>query len=252
MTEFFEIAGTHIRYTDIKDFRIVQREYIYRPTYSESDQVTLKSLFGKKYRFSGMQPYAAILDESSHKSSLSEYQAKNMKESVTKDLIEGAMTTIGDKLNIKALRAKKFHCINQAGRRFTTYLEDIPTVLIRKDGKVSDVQKNDDLYPLLGEPIAPTIEIVDALLIKTSKESFLFYGAGIHVYDAQQAYQQLTIELDEYSSYKKEQRRIKLPKFSIRKLEVKKPTALLPERNSVAELTDRTQILTVPTEQEEV
>lgn len=252
MAEFFEIAGTHIRYADIKDFRIVQREYIYRPTYSESEQVTLKSILGKKYKFSGMQPYAAILDESSHKSSLSEYQTKNMKESVAQDLIEGAMTTIGDKLNIKALRAKKFHCVNQAGRRFTTYLEDIPTVLIRKDGKVSDVQKNDDLYPLLGEPIAPTIEIVDALLIKTSKETFLFHGSGIQVYDAQQAYQQLTMELDEYSALKKEQRRIKIPKFSVPKFEVKKSMAYLPGRNSIAELTEGEPILTVPAEQEEV
>ena len=41
MSEYFEIFGTLIRYSEIKDFRIIQREYIYRPTYCEE----VKSVF---------------------------------------------------------------------------------------------------------------------------------------------------------------------------------------------------------------
>ena len=46
------------------------------------------------------------------------------------------------------LTSRKYVCVNQAGRKFTTYLEDIPALLMRQDGKASDIHKNDELYPL--------------------------------------------------------------------------------------------------------
>lgn len=231
MNDCFEIAGNHIKYTEIKDFRIVKREYIYRPFYREVDGFSLKRTFGKKYEFAGMQPYAAICGETSHKSAVESYEAKGLKESIGKDVFEGVVTTIGDKFNIKALRAKKYSCVNQAGRKFSTYLEDIPAVLIRRDGKVSDVQKNDELFHLLGEPIAPTINIIDALLIK-AKEEFLFYGSGIHLENAMLDYQRLSYEISIYEELQKSLRKSGFSKFSMPTLkEGKKPLLQLLNKN---------------------
>lgn len=70
MEQYFEIYGTLIKLSSIKDFRIVQREYIYRPTYVSAEKNLLNALSKKKYSFFGMQPYAAIVDEKGHKSSL--------------------------------------------------------------------------------------------------------------------------------------------------------------------------------------
>lgn len=201
MADYFDIFGTPIKFSEIKDFRIVQKEYIYRPIYREAEKSFANALLRKKYEFGGMQPYAAIFDESSHKSAIASYKAKNFKESIGKDLAEGALTTIGDKLNIKALRAKKYKCVNQAGRIFTTYMEDIPALLVRMDGKASDVQKNDELYTLLGEPIAPAINIVHALVIHADEE-YIFYGNGIQIEDIGAEYERLKYEMNVYNESK--------------------------------------------------
>lgn len=68
MSDYFEIFGTIIKYAEIKDFRVIQREYIYRPTYKEEVKGVFKT---KKITFASMQPYAAIIDEKGRKSSVS-------------------------------------------------------------------------------------------------------------------------------------------------------------------------------------
>ncbi|MCQ2535172.1 MAG: hypothetical protein MJ172_11505 [Clostridia bacterium] len=201
MSDFFEIFGTLIRYDDIKDFRIVQREYIYRPTYKEVEE---KVFFQKrsKYVFAGMQPYAAIIDEKGGSTQLSKYKANSFKETAAVDVFHDIRTTIGDKFNIKSIRSKKYTCLSQTGRVFQTYMEDIPALLGRADGKFSDIMKNDELYHLLGEPIAPAINIIPALMIK-AKEDYIFFGAGIQVNDIESDFQRLKYELDAYSQQKK-------------------------------------------------
>ncbi len=211
MEQYFEIYGTPIKMSSIKDFRIVQREYIYRPTYKSADKTILNTLAGKKYSFWGMQPYAAILDEKGYKSSLSEYKAKDFKESVGKDLVESAVAGIADKFNIKTLKYKKYVCVNQAGRTFTTYLDDVPALVMSADGKASDVHKDDAMYPLLGEPIAPAINIIHALLINTKEGTHIFYGNGVQLEDVGQEYERLKFALNEYRSSNK----MGLPKKSI-------------------------------------
>lgn len=215
MIEYFDICGTPIKFEDIESFRLVQREYIYRPTYMESEK---NSIFrSKKYYFHCMQPYAAIVDESEKSSSFKEFKAKNFKESLGRDIVEGVITTIGDKWHIKAISSKKYVCVNQAGRRFTTYLEDIPALLMRRDGKASDINKNDELFPLLGEPIAPAINIVYALQI-TAKEKYVFYGNDIQLHDVGAEYERLKSELNAYNIEKKDKKSsskktISIPKF---------------------------------------
>ena len=196
MTDYFDICGTPIKFEEIKSFRIVQKEYIYRPTYMEGEKTFLNR--NRRYNFFGMQPYAAIIDENEKHSSLKEYKAKDFKESIGKDIIEGVITTIGDKFHIKAINSRKYLCVNQAGRKFTTYLEDVPALLMRQDGKASDIHKNDELYPLLGEPIVPAINIIYALQI-IAKEKYIFYGNDIQIHDVNAEYERLKFELNEYN-----------------------------------------------------
>ncbi len=215
MTDYFDICGTPIKYSEIKSFRIVQREYIYRPTYIENEKSFLSR--NRKYSFLSMQPYAAIVDENQKHSSLETYKAKDFKESLGKDLIEGVITTIGDKFHLKAINSKKYVCVNQAGRRFTTYIEDIPALLMRLDGKASDIHKNDELFPLLGEPIAPAINIISALQI-TAKESYIFFGNSIQIHDVKAEYERLKFELEKYKiecelNKSSNKRRLSIPKF---------------------------------------
>jgi len=227
MTDYFDICGTPIKYSDIKDFRLVQREYIYRPTYMEGD----KQFFtrNRKYNFFGMQPFAAIYDENEKHSALKEYKTKDFKESIGKDFIEGVITTIGDKWHIKAITSRKYVCVNQAGRKFTTYLEDVPALVMRQDGKVSDIDKNDELYPLLGEPIAPAINIVYALQI-TAKETYVFFGNDIHLHDVGIEYERLKAELNAYNSERQSSKSLKqklsIPKLTELKIKKSKPKEL--------------------------
>lgn len=227
MSDYFDIFGTLIKFEDIKKFRIVQREYIYRPAYAESEKSILNTLSGRKFVFCGMQPYAAIIDEKGNKSSLSSYKAKDFKESVGKDVFEDVRSAIGDKFNVKSIKSKKYTCVNQTGRIFTTYLEDIPAQLGRRDGKFSDVRKNDELYPLLGEPIAPAINIVPALTI-IADEDYTFYGNGIQLQDVSQEYERLKYEYGAYLEARKDSKsQLSLSdKFAKIKLPGKKQAAI--------------------------
>ena len=200
MQNTFDICGTPIPYDHIKSYRIIQREYIYRPAYKEKEAGLLSVLSGQKYEFFKMVPYAAILSDDEYKHAIKSAKAQSIKESITKDLAVGLISTIGTKFNIKELKSKKYKCVNVAERIFETYLEDIPAIVFRKDGKISDVTKDDELYHLLGEPISPTILMVPALQIITKEETFLFYGNGIQLNDLELPYKDLREALEYRSS----------------------------------------------------
>lgn len=246
MNESYEILGTLIKLSSIKSFRIEQKEYIYRPVYKES--AFLKKL-AHRYEFYQMQPYAAIIDENERRSATKDVKARNLKTAMGKDIFEGVVTTIGDRLNLKAFRSKKYLCRNQAGRVFQTYMEDIPALLVRNDGKFSDVYKYDELYPQLGEPIAPAINIVHALVIKAD-EYYIFYGNGIQIDNIQNAYERLKCQMAAYeesiTQYGVEQKRgvgsHSLPKFSIPKLAL--PKIEVPKLGVSGKKTENTKELT--------
>lgn len=196
MNTLFDICGTIIKFESIKTFRLVQVEYIYRPIYKEREAV-MKMFSSKKYEFYEMAPYAAIAGENGHKSDIAEYQVRNLKSSFIKEIGGALVTELGDKLNIKALKYSKYICVNAAGRVFETYLKDVPAQLIRSDGKHSEVYPNDKLFPLLGEEIAPSIEMIPALIIDADQK-YVFYGNGIQVNDAVAQYNRLKLELSNY------------------------------------------------------
>ncbi|MBQ3010168.1 MAG: hypothetical protein IJD81_03130 [Oscillospiraceae bacterium] len=196
MSDYYDLYGTHILLSSIKDFRVIDVEFIFRPVFRECKKTLLNALgSGKKFEFVSMQPYAAIIGQQGHKSALGEYKPKDFKEALGKDLSGAVIYTIADKLNLKAFKQQKFQCVNLAGRAFTTYLDDIPTMLIWNDGRTAEVYKEDPLYALLGESTTPGIQYIPTLVIKAD-ETYCFYGNGIQVTDANLEYEQLKQELD--------------------------------------------------------
>ena len=199
MAEYFEIYGTHIPISQIKDFRVIDVEFVFRPVYQEAKKSMLNALSNKKFEFVQMQPFAAIIGQQGHKSELVEYKAKDFKEALGKDISGAVIYTIADKLKLKAFKHQKYHCINLAGRAFTTYLDDIPASVAWNDGRIAEVYKEDPLYASLGGIAMPGIQYVPALIIKAN-DTFCFYGNGIQLADAEFEYERLKVELDEYRS----------------------------------------------------
>ena len=95
MSEYFDICGTRIALSSIKDFRIIDVEFIFRPVFREGKKggspfgsKKLESMItafgGRKFEFDMMQPYAAIIGQQGQKSALGEYKAKDFKDATLK------------------------------------------------------------------------------------------------------------------------------------------------------------------------
>lgn len=205
MAEYFDICGTHIPISSIKDFRTIKVEFVFRPVFRESRKTMMSAIAGKKYEFSHMEPYAAIIGQQGHKSELGEYKAKDFKEALGKDISGAVIYTIADALKLKAFKRLKYQCVNLAGRAFTTYLEDVPAKMMWADGRVAEVYKEDKLYTVLNEITTPGVEYITALIIKAS-EVFCFYGDGIQLADAGNEYERLKQEQVIYLNEKSRKR----------------------------------------------
>ena len=205
MTEYFDICGTRIAISAIKDFRTIQVEFIFRPVFRESKKLLMSAISGKKYEFAYMEPYAAIIGQQGHKSELGEYKAKTFKEALGKDISGAVIYTIADKLNLKAFKRQKYQCVNLAGRAFTAYLDDIPAKMLWADGRTAEVYKEDKLYAELNEITTPGVEYITALVIKTN-DAFCFYGNGIQVADATYEFERLRREQEAFLDGKKQKK----------------------------------------------
>lgn len=218
MAEYFDICGTHIPISAIKDFRTIKVEFVFRPVFRESKKTMITAFAGKKYEFAYMEPYAAIIGQQGHKSELGEYKAKDFKEALGKDISGAIIYTIADALKLKAFKRQKYQCVNLAGRAFTTYLDDVPAKMMWADGRIAEVYKEDKLYTALNEIITPGVEYISALVIK-AREVFCFYGDGVQIEDASGEYERLKQEQEDYlheKSHKKVGRKemLSLPQIS--------------------------------------
>lgn len=193
MAEFFDICGTHIPISSIKDFRTIKVEFVFRPVFRETRKTMMTAISGKRYVFSHMEPYAAIIGQQGHKSELGEYKAKDFKEALGKDISGAVIYTIADKLKLKAFKRQKYQCVNLAGRAFTTFLDDVPAKMMWADGRIAEVYKEDKLYTMLNEITMPGVEYITALIIKAN-EVFCFYGDGVQLVDAGSEYERLKQE----------------------------------------------------------
>lgn len=205
MTEIFDICGTPIPISAIKDFRTIKVEFIFRPVFRESRKTMMSALSGKKYEFSHMEPFAAIIGEQGQKSELGEYKAKDFKEALGKDISGAVIYSIADALKLKAFKRQKYHCINLAGRAFSLYLEDVPAKMMWADGREAEVYKEDKLYTILNEITTPAVKYITALIVKAN-EVFCFYGDGVQITDARHEYERLKQEQTFYLNEKSQKR----------------------------------------------
>ena len=201
MEQYFEICGTRIPTSTIKDFRIIRVEFIFRPVFRESRKTMMAAIAKKKYEFSHMEAYAAIIGTEGQKSELGEYKAKCFKEALGKDISGAVIYTIADKLKLRAFKQQRYQCINLAGRAFTPYLADVPAKMEWNDGRKAEVYKEDELYNVLNEITAPGIEYITALIIKAN-EVYCFYGNGIQVSDVRYEYERVKQVLTLFESEK--------------------------------------------------
>jgi len=209
MSGFFEICGNNIRLDSIKNYRIIQREYIYRPAYREVATTNLKVFTDTRFVFDNMIPYAAVIDENEYKAVLSstnnnsivdtnqnpaEFVANIIMSPITfvGDVVGNMFNTIGGWFNWD--NRPKYRCLNLSGKAFETYLDDIPIIAIKNNAQI-DVTKNSSIYDDIcddidGNPIKPNIRQVDVLLIEADRK-YLFFGNGIQSEDAKMDYNRL-------------------------------------------------------------
>ncbi len=217
MSGFFEICGNNIRLDSIKNYRIIQREYIYRPAYREVATTNLKVFTDTRFVFDNMIPYAAVIDENEYKAVLSstnnnsivdtnqnpaEFVANIIMSPITfvGDVVGNMFNTIGGWFNFNS--RPKYYCLNLAGRAFETYFDEIPIVIVKDDGSVSDVFKTDEKFGKITNVAKPTIQHVDVLLIEADRK-YLFFGNGIQLEDVNLDYNRLKDALNAPSIYKK-------------------------------------------------
>lgn len=198
--DLFEIYGTQIELSAIKNYRLRQMEYLLRPVYKE-EQCVKKGMLGRstvetRIVFAQMEYYAAVIDEQKYKNAVEEQVPFNMAEAVVKTVVEGVNGIVSAIFGGGQRKKIVYHLMNAAERMFYRSYEDIPAVLVRYDGKRSEVFRNDELYSKLGEPIAPTIEKIPALEIVTTTGPYLFFGNGIQLKNIEGDYQRLKMAFE--------------------------------------------------------
>ena len=207
--DLFEIYGTQVELSSIKSYRLKQMEYLLRPVYAERQYVS-KGMFGKttittRIEFVQMEYYAAVIDETKYKNAVEEQVPFNMAEAVVKTVVEGIDGVVNAIFGGNQRKKIVYHLMSASERTFYRSYEDIPAVLIRFDGKRSEVYRNDELYSKLGEPIAPTIEKIPALEIDTNAGKYLFFGKGIMLKNIESDYERLKKAFENEKQKKREQ-----------------------------------------------
>lgn len=165
MEGYVEICGTPIEVKSIKDFRVVKKEYIFRPVFEEIP----KTFFSPtKYIFKNMEPYAAIID------------GKN----------GGFMW-----------QKKKYECVNAAGRKMLIELDEVPILVYQADGHASEVFRDNPHFAIMGKQKSTSIEFVEALVIR-AKEEYVFYGNNIHLFSVLDGYNRIKAAVEAYRNRK--------------------------------------------------
>ena len=177
MEGYIEICGKPIEIKSIKDFKVIDVEYIFRPVYREESVKKLLSK-SKKYVFESMEPYAAIKSGKRQGGPL------------------GFVKTQKD-------AHIRYEIINAAGRTMTVYFDEIPVVVYLEDGRKVEVFKDNKEYNIQGRERTPAIEIIEALYIK-AKEEYTFYGRDINLFSVISEYSKVKDAVDRFKNRKKE------------------------------------------------
>jgi len=221
MEKIFKICNTEIPLDAVKKYRIIQREYIYRPAYKEITTTRMKVFTSTKYDFIDMMPYAAIIGEKEYKIATARLDDNSLVEGgrnpaeifanvvltpvnfakdVTATIVNSAAGIFSR--NKKSLARPKYYCLNIAGRAFETYFDEIPILIVKEDGSVSDISRSDEKFSKITNVARPTIRNVDVFLIEADRK-YLFFGNGIQSEDVNYDYNRLKDALNAPSIFKK-------------------------------------------------
>lgn len=252
MSALIDLCGTPIQLESVRGFRLVKREYLFYPKYQETKN-QMFSVFArmgasdkKKFAFVEMVPFGALLNEK-EKPCTGSYEIKSFGEAVAANILSDVGKKIGNAANLAAdmLRVDtsgniEYHVLTTGRRLISIKRRDVPAKVVFLSGKSSDIYKNDSIYEFLGEPIAPTIEIVPTLVVAVDKTSYVFFGAGIDLEDAEATYHAL---LETYNQFHEERRNEKtaslprlslnVPRLSIPKIRIQPPFVIQRKENEV-------------------
>ncbi len=203
MIEYFEINSTPIKLSEVRDFRVVQRDMVMRPVFREVDSSVAKFFTGKRFHFEAMEPYGVIIDGNGNDAATAKFKPLELVDSVVKDVmrpVNAVVDSIGDVLNIKTIKYIKYKIRLLSDRIEETYLADIPAQVLTKDHRLIDVYRNSPEHKELGEKTTSAIELVQALQIvfNDNKQEMYFYGVGFHPINVSAVYEQLKIAMYSY------------------------------------------------------
>ena len=196
--DLFEIHGTHISISSITDFRLKEIEFIMQPVYYEEGRSKwAKWMNPQKHNivFEKMDYYAAIIGEENYKNAIEEAKAKNIFEAAFQTAAVGIGDALSGLIGKPSGQKTKYRIMKPSGNIMEKTFSEIPAMLHREDGKQSEVFPDDELYPFLGEAIAPTIVTVPALFIYSKDGKYVFFGNGIHIDNVEQEYERLKLAI---------------------------------------------------------
>lgn len=241
MAQLVDIHGIPFDLEQISAFRVIPREAIYYPAYQETQEMksSLFARFGsqdkKKFTFVNLVPFGILL-EAKERPHIGDYKVESFSEAAGQsilsgvgDFLTGAGNLIADAFQIDTSGNMKLRILTTGRRVVEMRLRDLPAKVCLLSGKVSDVYKNDPIYPFLGEPISPTINRTKALMIKAGRETYAFFGNGIDLTDQQidETYHALLESYNLLQQQKEEKKKlnvgrplIQLPKIEMPKINI--------------------------------
>ena len=208
------IGGVLIPYNDIRNYRLINREFLFRPMFRKASSFPFK-----KYEFVQMIPFCAILSENEYnalspsKSRLSRQAIDNIdtakslaidfvtKGSIVQNIaLNAADAALGFAFDTAKSAAKKitskgkFYCLDRKGNVFRTTINSIPSLLASEIEFPIEITKAVTKH-MLPSGYDPEIKQGLALHITTRFQNYLFFGYGIHINDPQQMYEKITQDL---------------------------------------------------------
>lgn len=246
MVPVIDICGMPIQLDKVKEFSLIRRECIFFPTYQETVEQT-NSVFAKwgaknkkKFQFIKMVPYGVLLTGKEIPSGKS-HEIKYFGEEATKTILDRVLHTVAkpagnlvntavDAINVDTSGNREFRVLTQGRRVINVKLRDISAKVRFLSGKVSDVYLNDSIYTFLGEPIAPSILPIVALVVVIDKETHVFFGESFDIDDPETTYNMLCDAYNQFrlSAEERDKSHAGLLKLSIQLPKMDKPTINIP------------------------
>ncbi|MBR4068062.1 MAG: hypothetical protein IKK08_05470 [Clostridia bacterium] len=229
MSQLIDLCGVPIQIKKIQNLQLIRRDYLFYPAYQEI-QSESRTFWGhllapnkQEFQFTRMVPYGAILGEkeipgtnnheikhfgeidintrenSPNPKKLWFFQRKKEtppSNSKQEKNVGGIAGFVADALQIDTSKDRVLRVVTYGHQLTTIRLRDVPAKVRFLSGKVSDVYQNDQIQKSLGEPIAPVITAVNTLVVTVDNTTHVFFGDGIDLEDAAEAYRLL------YDAYK--------------------------------------------------